>query len=163
MSPVISTRRITRWVAMKLRSSFVHSHLTPIEHRSIQRGDSGLGFRRLRHLDKSYTAGLARVPVHEDRYGFDGTMCCKNFSQLLLCYRDIKVLDKNVCHEFILPLVFTNASQLVKRTELEKPISTDITFSHGIVLSERPYVLSLPAPLVPWSRRTERLGPPEGS
>jgi hypothetical protein len=60
-------------------------------------------------------------------------------------------------------LAFTNASQLVKRTELEKPISTDITFSHGIVLSERPYVLSLPAPLVPWSRRTERLGPPEGS
>jgi hypothetical protein len=98
MPPVISDPRITCWVAMKLRISFVHSHRTPIEHLSIQRSDSGLGFRRLRHLDKSDTAGLARVPVDDDRDGFDGTICCKNFPQLLLCYRDIKVADKNVGH-----------------------------------------------------------------
>ena len=59
---------------MKLRASFVHSHRTPVKDLSVQRRDSGLGFRRLRHLDKSNTAGLARVPVHDDRDGFDGSM-----------------------------------------------------------------------------------------
>jgi hypothetical protein len=106
MSPMISALeivalRIMCWFAMKLRPRFVHPHRTPIEQHSIQRSHSGLGFSRLRHLDKSDTAGLARVPVHDDRDSLDGSMCCKNFSQLLLCYRDIKVPDKNVGHEFI--------------------------------------------------------------
>jgi hypothetical protein len=101
MAPVISAPRVTHRVDMKLRSSFVHSHRTPIEHRSVQRSDSGLGFRRLRHLDKSHTPGLARVPVHNDPDGFDDTMRCKSLSQLLLCYRDIQVPDTNVGHEFI--------------------------------------------------------------
>jgi hypothetical protein len=39
-------------------------------------------------------------------------MHCKNFSQLLLRYRDIKVADKNGGHEVILPLMFPNISQL---------------------------------------------------
>ena len=109
---MISGPRVTRWVEMKFRTGFVHSHRTPIEHLSIQRINSCLGFRCLCHLDKSDTAGLARVPVHDDHDGFDGSMHCKNFSQLLLRYRDIKVADKNGGHEVILPLMFPNISQL---------------------------------------------------
>jgi hypothetical protein len=101
MSPMISASRITCWFAMKLRTSFVHPHRALIEQHSIERRNSGLGFSRLRHLDKSDTAGVTRVPVHDDRDGFDGSMCCKNFSQLLLCHREIEVPDKNVGHEFI--------------------------------------------------------------
>ena len=112
MSTMISGPRVTRWVEMKFRTGFVHSHRTPIEHLSVQRINSRLGFRCLRHLDKSDTAGLARVPVHDDHDGFDGSMHCKNFSQLLLRYRDIKVADKNVGHEVILPLMFPNILQL---------------------------------------------------
>jgi len=98
---MISALSIICWFAMKLRTSFVDPHRTPIEQRSIQRSHCGRGFRRLRHLDKSDTPGRARVPVHDDRHGFDGSMCCKNFSQTLLCYRDVEVPDKNVGHEFI--------------------------------------------------------------
>jgi hypothetical protein len=101
MSPMISVLRIRSWFAMELGTSFVHPQRTLIEHLSIQRSDSGLGFSCLRHLDKSHTAGLARVPVDDDRDGFDGSMCCKNFSQLLLGDRDVKVPDKNIGHEFI--------------------------------------------------------------
>ena len=78
----------------------------------MQRINTRLGFRCMCHLDKSDTAGLARVPVHDDHDGFDGSMHCKNFSQLLLRYRDIKVADKNVGHEVILPLMFPNILQL---------------------------------------------------
>lgn len=98
---MIAIIRIIGWFAMKLGTSFVHPHRTPVEQHSIQRRNRGLGFSRLRHLDKSDTARLARVPVHNDRDGLDGTMCGKNFPQLVLCYRDIKVPDKNVGHEFI--------------------------------------------------------------
>jgi hypothetical protein len=69
MSPMISAPRIAFEVAMKLRTSFVHSHRTPIEHLSNQRRNSGLGLRRLRHLDKSDTAWLASIPVLDDRDG----------------------------------------------------------------------------------------------
>ena len=139
---MISGPRVTRWVEMKFRTGFVHSHRTPIEHLSIQRINSCLGFRCLCHLDKSDTAGLARVPVHDDRDGFDGSMHCKNFSQLLLRYRDIKVADKNVGHEVILPLMFPNILQLGTHKLI---FMTNIAFSHGVVLSERPQVFSLPA------------------
>jgi len=101
MSPVISALRIMCWFAIKLRASFVHSHRTPVEHLSIQRSNRALGFSRLRHLDKSDTARLARVPVHDDRDGFDGSLCGKNLSQLRLGYRDIKVPDENIGHGFI--------------------------------------------------------------
>ena len=138
MSPMISAPRIACEVAMKLRTSFVHSHRTPIEHLSIQRSNSALGLRRLRHLDKSDTAWLASIPVLDDRDGFDGSVFCKNFSQLLLCHRDIKVSDKNVGHEIILS---------VKETEAEssKAILTDIALSQGVAFSEWAYVLSLQA------------------
>jgi hypothetical protein len=101
MPPMMSALRIIDWFAMKLRTSFVHPHRTPVEYRSIQRSNRGPGFRSLRHLDKSDTAGLARVPVDDDHDRLDGPMRCKNFSQPLLCYRDIKVPDKNVGHKFI--------------------------------------------------------------
>ena len=94
---MISALAIIGSFALKLGTGLVHFHLTPIEHRSIQRSDCGLGFRRPRHFDKSHAAGLARVPVHDDRDGFDGS----HLSQLLLGCRDIKVPDKNVDHNCI--------------------------------------------------------------
>lgn len=100
MSPMISALRIIDF-ALQLRASFVHPHRPPVEQRSIQGSDGGLGFRRLRHLDKCDTAGLARIPVYDDGDSFDGAMAYKNLSQLLLGYRDIKVPDKNVDQEFI--------------------------------------------------------------
>jgi hypothetical protein len=86
---------------MKLRTSFIHRHRTPVDDLSIQCSHSGSGFGRLRHLDKGDTAGLARISVRNDRDSFDGSMYCKNFPQLLLSYRDAKVPDKNVGHKFI--------------------------------------------------------------
>ena len=51
-------------------------------------------------------AGFARIPVLEDGDGFDGTVRCKQFPQLLFRHRDIQVSDKDVSHEFILFLIF---------------------------------------------------------
>jgi hypothetical protein len=82
-------------------------------------------------------------------------MFCKNFSQLLLCHRDIKVPDKNVGHEFILPL---------KETEAEST-KGDLV---GYRLFARRCVLGaavrsqLASPWGPSSRETARFDPPEG-
>lgn len=90
---------------MKLRSRFVHIHRTSVKHGSIQCRNSALGFRRLRHLHEGDAAGFARIPVLDDGDGFDGTVGCKQFPQLLLRHRDIQVPDKDVSHEFILLLI----------------------------------------------------------
>ena len=50
----------------------------------------------------------SRIPVLDDGDGFDGTVGCKQFPQLLLRHRDIQVSDKDVSHEFILFLTFRN-------------------------------------------------------
>ena len=91
---------------MKPRASFVHAYRTPVKHRSTQCRNSALRFRRLRHLHEGEAAGFARIPVRDDRNGFDGSVGCKKFPQLLLRHRDIQVSDKNVSHEFILFLIF---------------------------------------------------------
>lgn len=87
---------------MKLRACFVHVHRTSVEHRSIKRRNSCLCFRRLRHLHEGHAPGLARIPVLDDRDGFDISVGRKKFSQLLLRRGDIQVPDKNVRHEWIL-------------------------------------------------------------
>jgi hypothetical protein len=120
MPPMISASRVTCWFAIEFRTSFVHRHRTPIEYLSIQCSDGSPRFSRLRHLDKSDTTGLARVSVHDDRDGFDGSMRCKNFSQLLLCYRDIKVPDKNVGHGFITAIDLPGTSPLETEAGLSK-------------------------------------------
>ena len=143
----ICSLRVISCFAMKLRTSFVHPHRTPVEQHSIQRSDSGLSFRRLRHLDKSDTAGLASIPVDDDRDGFDGSLCCKNFSQLLLCYRDIKVPDKKVGHGFIpitdIPDVFLEAN--FSKGDLERS-----PFRKASVLSQRGCTFSACRPLGPF-------------
>jgi len=106
---------------MKLRTGFVHPHSTPVENLSIQRSDGSRGFSGLCHLNKSDTAGLARVPVHDERDGFDGSMDCKSFPQLLLGDRDIQVADKNVSHEFV---AVADLPENQKRN-LQKAISRD--------------------------------------
>jgi hypothetical protein len=68
---------------MKLRARFVHVHRAAVKHRSIQCRNSALGFRRLGHLHKGDAAGFARIPVLDDRDGFDVSVGCKNFPQLL--------------------------------------------------------------------------------
>ena len=93
---------------MKLRASFVHVHWTAVKHRSVECRNNALGFRRVRHLHEGYAAGFARIPVLDDGDGFDGTVGCKQFPQLLLRHRDIQVSDKDVSHEFILFLTFRN-------------------------------------------------------
>jgi len=106
VSPMIPASRLAHWIAMQLRTSFVHSDRTPVEHLSIQRRNSRLGFRCLRHLHEGDAAGFARIPVLDDRDGFDGSMCCKNLPQLMFRYRDIQAPNKDVSHEFILFLIF---------------------------------------------------------
>ena len=91
---------------MKLRASFVRGHRTSVEHRSTERRNSCLRFRRVRHLHEGHAAGLPRIPVLDDRDGFDISMGCKKFLQLLLRRGDVEVPDKNVSHEFILLLIF---------------------------------------------------------
>jgi len=141
---------------MKLRTSFVHSHRTPIDYLSIQRSNSTLGLRRLRHLDKGDTAWLASIPVLDDCDGFDGSVCCKNVSQLLLCHRHVKVSDKNVGHEFILPVKETEA-------ELSKgDLDRYRLFARRRVLRVA-VRFQLASPWGPSSRRTARFDPPEGS
>jgi hypothetical protein len=86
---------------MKLRASFVHVHRTTIKYRFVECRNSAPGFRRLCHLHEGEAAGFARIPVLDDRDGFDGAVGCKQFPQLLLRHRDIQVPDKDVGHEFI--------------------------------------------------------------
>ena len=106
---MISAAGIACRIGLSLRSRFVHGHGTAIEHRSVQRRNSALGFFRLRHLHESDAAGFARIPVLDDGDGFDGTVGCKQFPQLLLRHRDIQVSDKDVSHEFILLLIFAKS------------------------------------------------------
>jgi len=106
---------------MKLRASFVHVHCATVKHRSSERRNCALGFRRLRHLHEGDTAGFARIPVLDDGDGFDGTVGCKQFAQLLLRHRDIQVSDKYICHEFIL-LNLPEISQSATNAEFQKAI-----------------------------------------
>jgi len=129
---------------MKLRTSFVHPHRTAVERLSIQRSNSGPGFSRQRHLDKSDTAGLARVPVHDDHHAFDGSMGCKNFSQLLLRDRDIKVPDENVGHEFTPAIDLPECVVWRQKRNFEKAILRDRLIA-GSTSLERLDVLCLPA------------------
>ena len=87
---------------MKLWTRFVHVHRTSVEHRFVQSRNGGLSFRRLRHLQEGHAAGLPRIPVLNDRDGFDIPVGGKEFSQLLLRRGDVEIPDKNVGHEFIL-------------------------------------------------------------
>lgn len=87
---------------MKLRASFVHVHRTAVKRCSVQCRNGALGFDRLRHLHEGDAAGFARIPVLDDGDGFDGTVGCKQFPQLLLRHRDIQVSDKDVSHGCIL-------------------------------------------------------------
>jgi len=105
---------------MKLRASFVHAHRTTVKHRSMQCRNSALGFRRLRHLHEGDAAGFARIPVLDDGDGFDGSLGCKNFPQLLLRHRDIQVPDKNVSHEFILFLIFPKSRNQERRRNFKR-------------------------------------------
>jgi len=85
---------------MKLGASLVHVHRTAVKRRSIQCRNSALGFGRLRHLHERDAARFACIPVLDDGDGFDGTVGCKQLSQLLLRHRDIQVPYKNVSHKF---------------------------------------------------------------
>lgn len=91
---------------MKLQASFVHIHRTAVKHRSVQRRNSALGFRRLGHLHEGYAPRFARIPVLDDGDSVDSTVGCKQFPQLPLRHRDIQISDEDVGHEFILFLIF---------------------------------------------------------
>jgi hypothetical protein len=76
---------------------------------------------------------------------FDGSVCCKNFPELLLRHRDVKVPDKNVGHEFILPLIFLNVSQLETEAEISKgDLDRDRLFakSYGLIVAVRSLLAS---------------------
>lgn len=161
MSPMISASKITCWFTPKLGTRFVHSHQAPVEDLSIQCSDGGLGFSPLRHFNKRNAARLARVPVYDERDGFDGSIHGKNVSQLLLCCRDIKVPDENVVHKFIPELIFPNIS-LEPEADFQRRSGEIAFFAKRRALREA--LRSQPAsPWGPSSRRTAPLGPPEGS
>jgi hypothetical protein len=129
---------------MKLRASFVHVHRAAVKHRSVQGRNGAQGFSRLRHLHERDAPRFARIPVLHDGDGFDGTVGCKQFPQLLLRHRDIQVSDKDVSHEFI-PLLTCPKSRDQERTRnFQKAILMQIAFRKDAV-SERLYVFSLPA------------------
>ena len=90
---------------MKLRACFIYVHRTTVKYRFVECRNSCLRFRRLRHLHEGHAAGLPRIPVLDDRDGFDISMGCKKFSQLLLGRGDVEVPDKNISHEFLLSLI----------------------------------------------------------
>ena len=103
---MISAPRIAHCISMKLRARFVHADRTAVKHGSIQCRNSALRVRRLHHLHEGDAAGFARIPVLDDRDGFDGPVRYKKISQLLLRHRNIQVPNKDVSHEFILFLIF---------------------------------------------------------
>ena len=90
------------------RSSFVHARRTAVKHRSIQCRNSALDFPRLRHLHQGYASRFSPIPVRDDRDGFEGSVGCQKFPQLLLRQRDIQVPDENVSHDSIIFLIFPN-------------------------------------------------------
>jgi len=107
---MISSIRIAHGISKKLRASFVHVHRAAVKHRSVQCKNGGLGFSRLRHLYERDAAGFAGIPVVDDGDGFDCSVGCKQFPQLLLRHRNIQVSDKDVSHEFIFSLIFAKFS-----------------------------------------------------
>jgi hypothetical protein len=109
MAPMMPWSGIARRIAIKLGASFVHSQGTSVEHCSMQRSDSCLRFRRLRHLDESNPAWFTRISVLEEGDRFNGAECREGISQLLLCHRDIEVSDKDISHKLILSTIFRNA------------------------------------------------------
>jgi len=108
---MISAAGIACRIGLNLRSRFVHGHGTAVEHCSAQRRNSAQGFARMRHLHEGHAPGFTRIPILDDGDGFDGTVGCKKFSQLLLRYRDIQVSDKDVSHKFILFLIAESRNQ----------------------------------------------------
>jgi hypothetical protein len=126
---------------MKLRASFVHVHRAAVKHLSVQCGNGAPGFSRLRHLHERDATRFARIPVLDDGNGFDGTVGCKQFPQLLLRHSNIQVSDKNVNHESILLLICLKARDQERTRNFQKAILMQIAFA----LSERLYVFSLPA------------------
>ena len=128
---------------MKLRASFVHVHRTTVKHRSVECRNGALGLGRLRHLHEGDAPGFACIPVLYDGDGFDGTVGCKQFPQLLLRHRDIQISDKNVSHEFILFLILRNLAIRNERGTSKGDLDVDRP-SQGRD-SERLYVFSLPA------------------
>jgi hypothetical protein len=113
---------------MKLRACFIHVHRTPVEHCSIYRRNSRLRFRRVRHLHEGHAAGLPSIPVLDEGYGFNISMGCKKFSQLLLCRGDVEIPDKNVCHECILFLIFYEMSRSGTKRSVKGDLS-QVAFS----------------------------------
>jgi hypothetical protein len=120
VSPMISASRIVRWIAMQLWTSFVHSDRTPVEHLSIQRRNRALGSRRLGHLHECDSAGFARIPILNERDGFDRSVRRKHFPQLRLRHGDIQVPDKNVSHGSTLFLIFPKIPQSGTEAEFQR-------------------------------------------
>lgn len=128
MPPVISDPRIVYRIAVKFGTSFVHTYRTTVEYLSIKGCNGSLGFRRMRHLNKCNTARLTSIPVLDDGDGFYGPVCCKHFSELLLCHRDVKVPNKNVGHKLIAATDLAECFATKIEAEFQKAISTDIAF-----------------------------------
>jgi len=160
---MISATGIACRIGLNLRSRFVHGHGTAVEHRSVQRRNSALGFFRLGHLHESDAPRFARIPVRDDGDGFDGTVGCKQFPKLLLRHRDIQVSDKDVRHEFILFLIFPKFRNQGRTVEFQKgDPDTDRLSKGGCALREA-VRFQLASPWGPWLRRIAPSDPPAGS
>lgn len=68
MTPVLSTAGSPRGVQFVLGTSLVQAQSAIIHSEAIQRTDSRLPFRPIRHLDKCHPASLACVPIIYEGY-----------------------------------------------------------------------------------------------
>ena len=140
---MVSESRITNWIFVKLRASFVHIHRTAVKHRSVQCRNGAPGFRCLRHLHECNAAGFARIPVFEDRDALDRSVDSKQLSQLLFRHRYIQVPNKNVSQSVAMSILISIFRTLPIENETSKAISIDRLFED--TYSEWLYILSLPA------------------
>ena len=140
VSAMISASRAACRFAIKLGTSLVHSHGTPVEGISIESGNRGLSFSRQLHLDKSDTARLTRVPVQDDGDAFDGAVEQKISSSCCFVTVMSRFPTKTLVTSPIRPLTFTNVrrgtrSGVFKRRSVRDRLSQDVRLYRGCTFS----------------------------
>ena len=129
---MIPAARVLHRISIKLRASFIHFHRAAVKGCSIQCRNSAVGFSLLSHFHEGDASGFARIPVLNDRNGFDTSVGDKKVPQLLLCHREIQVPDKDVSHEFILLLIFLKSRNQESTRNFQKAIFPQIAFCNEL-------------------------------
>src|SRR5579883_1345643 len=94
--PAAATAKCT----LRLRTSFVDVQGSAVEFPAIQFSDGAIRIRVSAHLDKSEPPRLPRVPVSDEVYALDRSVCLEQRSHRSFGGPKIEISDKNILHAF---------------------------------------------------------------